>query len=323
MTLHSDFAGPSLDKMFFIIYDLFLKWINAIPMKNIKATSVISCLRNVFSTHGIPYFLVSDNEPSFSSQEFNEFCKVNRIKHLKIAPYHPSSNGAAECSVQIFKTALKKIIDGKVVSDLDSTLSHFMVSYCTTPHSTTGVSQAELLFNRKINTYLNFVKPKLSSIINEQEQKFTDFNNCSKTLRLFYLGDHVWVTDYGKILSKWVEGKKIEKMRNVIYKIQLKCNTVVVKHIEQIYLCYKPNIDELNYTKFPIPKLQNNENVSNNPNEIQPIIPSTASLPLPRDHNSDSELSQSELQLSPTETYQIADQKTDYAVHPTINEQPK
>ena len=49
----------------------------------------------------IPYFLSSDNGPSFSSQEFNEFCKVNGIKHLKIAPYHPSSNGAAERSVQI------------------------------------------------------------------------------------------------------------------------------------------------------------------------------------------------------------------------------
>ena len=82
--------------------------------------------------------------------------------------------------------------------------------------------------------------------------------------------------------------------------------TLVVKHIDQLH--YKPNIDELNDTKFPIPKPQNN-NVSNNPNEIQPIIPSTASLPLPQDHNSDSEQSQSELQLSPTETDQIANQK--------------
>ena len=199
--LHIDFAGPFLDKMFFIIYDLFLKWINVIPMKNIKATSVISCLRNVFSTHGISQFLVSDNGLSFSSQEFYEFCKVHGIKQLKIAPYHPSSNGTAQRSVQTFKTALKKIIQGKVVSDLDSTLSRFMLSYHTTPHSTTGISPAELLFNRKLNTRLNFVKPKLSSIINEQEQKFKDFNNRSKNLKLFYLGDHVWVRDYGKILS--------------------------------------------------------------------------------------------------------------------------
>ena len=87
----------------------FRNGLNVILMINIKVTSVISCFRNVFWTHGIPYFLVSDNEPSFSSQEFNEFCKVNRIKHLKIAPYHPSSNGAAERSVQTFKTALKKL----------------------------------------------------------------------------------------------------------------------------------------------------------------------------------------------------------------------
>ena len=83
------------------------------------------------------------------------------------------------------------------------------------------------------------------------------------------------------------------------------------------------NIDELNNTEFPIPKPQNNENVSKNLNEIQPIIPSTASLPLPQDHNSDSEQSQSELQLSPTETDQIANQKNDYAVSLAINERPK
>ena len=110
-------------------------------------------------------------------------------------------------------------------------------------------------------------------------------------------------------------------MGNVMHKIQLKCNTVVVKHLDQ--LRYKPNTDELYDTKFPIPKPQNNDNVSNNPNEIQPIIPSTASLPLPQDHNSNSEQSQSDLQLSPTETDQIANQKNDYAVNHTINEQPK
>ena len=98
---------------------------------------------------------------------------------------------------------------------MDSTLSDFMLSYCTTTHSTTGVFPAELLFNRKLNTGLYFVKPKLSSIINEQEQKFKDFNNRSKKLKLFYPGDNVWVRDYGKILSKWVEGKIIEKMGNV------------------------------------------------------------------------------------------------------------
>ena len=90
-------------------------------------------------------------------------------------------------------------------------------------------------------TRLNFVKPKLSTIINEQEQKFKDFNNHSKNLKLFYLGDHVWVSDYGKILSNWVDGKIIEKIGNVMYKIQLKCSPMVVKHIDQLH--YKPHTD--------------------------------------------------------------------------------
>ena len=42
-----------------------------------------------------------------------------------IAPYHPSSSGAAECSVQTFKTSLKKIIEGKEVKELNTILQCF------------------------------------------------------------------------------------------------------------------------------------------------------------------------------------------------------
>ena len=111
MRIHVDFAGPFLGKMFLIIYDSYSKWIDAIPMTNITSSAVIDCLRSTFSIHGIPYFIVSDNGPSLVSEEFKKFCKLNGTKHLTITPYHPSSNGAAECSVQTFKTSLKKIID--------------------------------------------------------------------------------------------------------------------------------------------------------------------------------------------------------------------
>ena len=73
--LHIDFAGPFLDKMFFIIYDSFSKWINVIPVKNVKAISLISSLRNVFSTHGIPYFPVRDNGSSFQVRNLMNFVK--------------------------------------------------------------------------------------------------------------------------------------------------------------------------------------------------------------------------------------------------------
>ena len=57
---------------------------------------------------------------------------------------------------------------------------------------------------------------------------------------------------------------------------------------------------------------------------MQLIIPSTASLPLTQDHNSDSEQShQNYNSLLPTETDQITNKKNYYTVNPTINEKLK
>ena len=86
------------------------------------------------------------------------------MKHLTIAPYHPS-NGAAEHSVQTFKTSLKKIIEGKPVKDLNAILQHFLLTYCTTPHYATHTSPAELLFRRKLNTRLSSINPTLLNTI--------------------------------------------------------------------------------------------------------------------------------------------------------------
>ena len=47
---------------------------------------------------------MSDNGPQFISAEF---VKENGVKHVRSAPYHPSTNGLAERFVQSFKQALK------------------------------------------------------------------------------------------------------------------------------------------------------------------------------------------------------------------------
>ena len=112
--IHADFADPFLGKIFLVIkhirYDTYSKWIELFALNNIKTATLIKCLRRTFSTHGILYFIVSDNGPSFTSSEFKMFCLCNGIKHLTIAPYSPSSNGAAERAVQTVKKALKKLL---------------------------------------------------------------------------------------------------------------------------------------------------------------------------------------------------------------------
>ena len=71
--IHIDFAGPFMNKSFFIVVDAYLKWAEVIEMSQTTAARTITILRQVFSTHGIPEQIVSDNGPQFVSSEFAEF----------------------------------------------------------------------------------------------------------------------------------------------------------------------------------------------------------------------------------------------------------
>ena len=53
------------------------------------------------------------------------------------------------------------------------------------------MSPAELLFNRKLNTRLNFVKPTLTDTIASHKDNFCRFYYYSKNLRQFYPEDTV------------------------------------------------------------------------------------------------------------------------------------
>lgn len=108
--IHIDFAGPFMDNMRFIIMDAYSKWLEVLVMKNITSRTTIEKLQGIFTTHGLPEILVSGNGPTFTSKEFEQSTARNGIRHIKNAPYHPSSNGCAERAVQTFKTAMKKKI---------------------------------------------------------------------------------------------------------------------------------------------------------------------------------------------------------------------
>ena len=88
--LHVDFARPFQGKMYLVLVDAQSKW-----------------LRNIFATHGFPEILASDNGlPSLTSKEFQTFAKMNGFRHMRSAPYHPSTNGQVERAVQTFKEAI-------------------------------------------------------------------------------------------------------------------------------------------------------------------------------------------------------------------------
>ena len=97
--INIDYAGPFLNKMFLVIVDAHPKWLEVLPVSNATTTVTIEQLLNVFTTHGLPYTIVSDNGSVFTSDEFPQFVKQNGIEHIRTSPYHPASNGLAERSV--------------------------------------------------------------------------------------------------------------------------------------------------------------------------------------------------------------------------------
>ena len=64
----------------------------------------------MFASYGLPIQVVSDNSPQFASADFANFMHRNGVKHVRCAPYHPSSNGAAERFVQTFKSSLQEFL---------------------------------------------------------------------------------------------------------------------------------------------------------------------------------------------------------------------
>ena len=128
--VHVDFAGLFMGRMFFLMVDAHSKWVEIIEMKSTTTTATIEVLRGLFALYGLPTQLVLDNGPQLVSEEFSQFVKINGIKHIKSATYHPASNGQVERAVQTFKSKLRSMERNQELYHRDSVGS----CYTTDPH---------------------------------------------------------------------------------------------------------------------------------------------------------------------------------------------
>lgn len=103
-------------------------------MKTTTSEKLIIELRTIFTYFGLPHTVVSDNGPPFNSREFIDFCGNNNINCLKSPPYHPQSNGWAECGVRTVKQSLRKmLIENKSNVHMNLLLARFLLKYRNTP----------------------------------------------------------------------------------------------------------------------------------------------------------------------------------------------
>ena len=272
--IHIDFAGPFMGHNFLIIVDAHSKWLDVHIMSSTTSAATIDTLRRVFATHGLPKTIVSDNGTAFTSAEFAQFVKLNGIKHVRTAPFHPASNGLAERAVQTFKDAMKKMKDK---SSMETKISRFLMKYRITPHTTTGQCPAELLMKRQIRSHLDLARPDLKARVQDKQRAQVETHKHAH-LREFQIQDAVYARNYARG-PQWLPGRVIVKTGPVSYKVELTDGRVWKRHVDQIRKRYNdvqdktpdlPNADveildrpEVVNEQQPVGNHGNQQNVAN------------------------------------------------------------
>ncbi len=181
----------------------------------------------------------------------------NGIKHIRTAPYHPSSHGQAERFVQTFKRAMKAGAESSPA--LNTRLSQFLLSYQSIPHATTNISPSELFLKRKIHTRFDALKPDVQSRVEAKQDDQKKYHDQHCKPRQLTPGQTVMVRDFRPNTHKRWRPGRITK--------QLDGNSVkrFVDHIipralnDQDCFVWKDSVNDADHPTVPNTSSENSE----------------------------------------------------------------
>ena len=213
----------------FVLNDVHTKWIEAVPMNKTDSSAVRKVLTNIFSTHGLPDTIVSDNGPPFRSYELKNFFAQNGIQQCFSATYHPATNGSAERSVQTVKRGIKKLR-----GSVEERLTKFLQRYRSTPCPTTGISPAEALIGRRVKTRLDSLRPVPITPCEGESLEGRNFKTGDIILARNYLGE-----------KKWLHATVLTKLGSKHYLVKLNTSGITLKrHVDQLLYIRTPKPNE-------------------------------------------------------------------------------
>ena len=178
--VHTDVCGPFPNgDSLFTMMDGYSRFPEVIIVKSTTSKTLIRFMDRIFSRLGFPEKLVSDNGSNFTSDEMKEYLKSCGIKHRKVVPYSPQSNGL----IERFHRTIKKMIqtvhsEGRVWQDA---LHSFLLEYRSTPHASTNRTPALLMFGREIRTEI----PIIHDDLNDQEVRESDMKSKQNIKKYF------------------------------------------------------------------------------------------------------------------------------------------
>ena len=99
---------------YLLVVDYFFRYPEVIKLTSTTSATVIMILKSIFSRHGIPEIVRSDNGPQFTSNEFTQFARTYRFRQVTSSPHYLQSNGVVKRKRLVRLPGLIAIIDATV-----------------------------------------------------------------------------------------------------------------------------------------------------------------------------------------------------------------
>ena len=134
----------------------------AIPLRNIKAKTIVKALTKFFTLVGLPSSIQSDQGSNFMSGVFQQVMHELGITQYKSSAYHPQSQGALERWHQTLKTMMR-IYCFETEKDWDEGIHLLLFAARESVQESLGFSPFELVFGHTVRGPLKLLKEKLLS----------------------------------------------------------------------------------------------------------------------------------------------------------------
>ena len=112
-------------------------------------------------------------------------------------------------------------------------LENFLLSYRTTPHTTTGTPLCELLMGRSLCTRWHLLRPDVERRVSWQQSQQKDRYDQHARQREFTVGQSVMAKNFGSG-SAWIPGVIVEQIGPLTYAINISDGRPWKHHVDHI-----------------------------------------------------------------------------------------
>lgn len=213
-TVHTDHLGPFVksskgNSYLLVLVDAFTKYCLIKPLRNLKTNLTVRSLDEIFTTFSYPTRLISDQGSTFTSKDFEKYCKESHINHILNAVASPRANGQVERYNRTILDALTAYTDKIGEKCWDTVLGRVQWGMNNTLNKGIGKSPSEALFGITLTSQgdnlfadilsetrrigdVSSVRNEISShISNDQIAQKKNFDKHRKKARVYNVGDLV------------------------------------------------------------------------------------------------------------------------------------